>query len=395
MVYYRNDAGTLYQGDVLEVMGEIEDSSVDLIVTDPPYFRVKSEWWDRQWDTEKRFLAWIELGLLPYFFRILKPNGSIYLFASPKMAAKVELVIGRTFNVLNRIRWVKADGWHKKADKGELRGFLSPWEEIIFAEHKNADNVAKGESGWGAKCDELRGFVFEPIRAYLDGERRRANIDKADCNAACGFSRTQNAMASRHYFSQSQWCLPTEPHYSALQRLFNAEGRRPAPPFEDYHPADGYWRKYHVQPNEYLRADYEDLRADYEDLRADYEYLRADYEDLRRYFSVTPDVPYTDVWDFPTVAPRPGKHPCEKPESLIEHIITTSSREGAMVADFFCGSGVVPAVAERLGRKWIASDISEHWCEQTVGRLSGRLSVAKTIKKYCITREAAQLNLAI
>lgn len=208
-------------GDCLDVMRGLPDNSVDLIATDPPYFRVKNLPWDRQWDNPAKFIAWIG-ELCREWQRVLKPNGSLYVFASPKMAARVEVAIGETFEVLNRIRWLKANGWHRKAEQEALRSYLSPWEEIIFAEQFGADSHAKGEAGYGAKCDELRGFVFEPLRAYLDGERRRAGIDKADCNAACGFSRSAGGMASRHYFSRSQWCLPTADHYAALQKLFNA-----------------------------------------------------------------------------------------------------------------------------------------------------------------------------
>ena len=47
----------------------------------------------------------------------------------------------------------------------------------------------------------------------------------------------------------------------------------------------------------------------------------------------------------------------QKPEELIERIIKESSNEGDLVADFFCGSGTTGAVAERLGRRWIMSDL--------------------------------------
>ena len=47
----------------------------------------------------------------------------------------------------------------------------------------------------------------------------------------------------------------------------------------------------------------------------------------------------------------------QKPEELIERIIKVSSDEGDLVADFFCGSGTTGAVAERLGRRWIMSDL--------------------------------------
>jgi site-specific DNA-methyltransferase (adenine-specific) len=49
----------------------------------------------------------------------------------------------------------------------------------------------------------------------------------------------------------------------------------------------------------------------------------------------------------------------QKPESLLERIIKASSNENSIVADFFNGSGTTAAVAEKLGRRWIASDINK------------------------------------
>ena len=319
------------EGDALAVMASMPDNSVDLIATDPPYFKVKGEWWDRQWDNPAAFIDWMG-QLAEQWARILKPNGSLYVFASPKMAARVEVKIGERFNVLNRIRWVKDAGWHNKTDEATLRSWLSPWEEVIFAEHYGADNIAKGEAGYAAKCDEVRGFVFEPLRAYLDGERQRAGVSKEDINEALGFRRL-GGMAGRHYFSQSQWQLPTAEHYQKMREAManlNHGG-------------------------EYLRRDYEDLRRD--------------YEDLRRPFSVTADVPYTDVWTFKTVTAYPGKHPCEKPLPLMEHIVTASSRPGGVVLDCFCGSGSTGVAARRLGRDFIGIEIDAKWAARARERI--------------------------
>ena len=49
----------------------------------------------------------------------------------------------------------------------------------------------------------------------------------------------------------------------------------------------------------------------------------------------------------------------QKPEGLLERIINASSNPGDLVADFFCGSGTTLAVAEKLGRRWIGSDLSK------------------------------------
>ncbi|MES2953025.1 MAG: site-specific DNA-methyltransferase [Patescibacteria group bacterium] len=52
-------------------------------------------------------------------------------------------------------------------------------------------------------------------------------------------------------------------------------------------------------------------------------------------------------------------YPTQKPESLLERIIKVSSNEGDLIADFFAGSGTTLAVAEKLGRKWIGSDLGK------------------------------------
>ena len=125
-------------------------------------------------------------------------------------------MLGDRFNVLNDIRWVKEAGWHQKASKEEARQFKEPWESIIFCEHYGADNIAKGEAGYQAKCDELRGFVFEPLRAYLDGERMRAGAGQRFIIEQVFKLKGHDS----HYFSPVQWKLPTPEHYAKLQQAF-------------------------------------------------------------------------------------------------------------------------------------------------------------------------------
>ena len=62
-------------------------------------------------------------------------------------------------------------------------------------------------------------------------------------------------------------------------------------------------------------------------------------------------------------------HP--KTRSLLERIIKASSNEGDLVADFFCGSGTTAAVAEKLGRKWIVSDLGKFAIHTTRKRMIG------------------------
>ena len=63
-------------------------------------------------------------------------------------------------------------------------------------------------------------------------------------------------------------------------------------------------------------------------------------------------------------------YPTQKPERLLERVITSCSPEGGVVADFFCGGGTTSAVAQRLGRRWITCDQSRVAVAVTADRLT-------------------------
>ena len=297
---------TIIQGDCLEVMKEIPDNHIDLILTDPPYYKVKSEAWDNQWDTPAKFLEWIG-QLCQEWQRILKPNGSLYCFASPKMAARVECKIGEYFEVLNRITWRKPP-FSTKAEmfrKEDCRGFFPASEAIIFAEPFQGDRAAMETSGYNSKREAVKVDIFGK---YLDDEITRAGFNHKQI-AALFPSKTGGLTGC-----VSNWVLglncPTREQYYTIREYLNSRGKEP-------------------------------------------EYLKREYEDLRRPFSVTAEVPYTDVWDFPTVQYHEGKHPCEKPIEMTRHIIAASSRPGALVLDCFGGSCKVADACIQLGRRYL------------------------------------------
>ena len=67
-----------------------------------------------------------------------------------------------------------------------------------------------------------------------------------------------------------------------------------------------------------------------------------------------------DVWRMPMLQPADRtqnlKYPTQKPEGLVARIVEAASAPGDLVLDAFAGSGTTPAVAEKLGRRWIAID---------------------------------------
>ena len=252
------------QADALDFLRSLPDSSVALILTDPPYFKVKPHGWDRQWSRRDGFLDWLDC-IAEEWARVLKPNGTIVCFAGGNptagatTAARVEVLLGERFNVVSSAVWVKADaqgnGKFSVQHKPGLRGHFPQAERAIICEHFGADSFAKGEAGYERKCDELRGFVFEPLRAYLDDARIAAGLTTNEIArawmAAHGKVSKWTTRLPGHWFESTQWMLPTAANYEWLRALFNGE---------------------------HLRREYEDLRREYEDLRREYEDLRRPFD---------------------------------------------------------------------------------------------------------------------
>ncbi|WP_445364882.1 DNA-methyltransferase (plasmid) [Microbulbifer sp. ANSA001] len=307
----------LVHTDCLALLRQLPDDSVDLIAVDPPYFRVVSATWDHQWKNKADFFAWLRQVLAEYQ-RVLKPSGSVYLFCGPYLAAQTELVMAEFFTVLNHIVWRKNTGRWLGCNKESLTKFFPQTERIIFAESAKKLPLQK------------KPFHFEPIRKYLDDTVRGSGITSKQVDVATG------THMSGHWFGRSQFSLPSEKHYRTLQQMAPA-----------------------LKPYAELRAEYKAIRAKYQ----------CSPQGRGRSFAVTKSVPYTDVWDFDVVNHYPGKHPCEKPAALMEHILSTSSKPGDLVLDTFLGSGATALAAERLGRHLVGCELGQQEYAQASARL--------------------------
>lgn len=106
--------------------------------------------------------------------------------------------------------------------------------------------------------------------------------------------------------------------------------------------------------------------------------------DGRVLYQETDERTVDDVWRISMLQPADRTqntgYPTQKPEALLERILSAASNPGDLVADFFCGSGTTLAVAERLGRRWIGAD-------------AGRLAVHTARKRLLEVRVAAQEGL--
>ena len=302
--------GKIIWGDCLPILKRLPDKSIDLVVTDPPYFRVVDADWDRQWDSITKYINWIE-PIIIEFKRVLKDNGSLYIFCDDRNSAYLQVMIDRHMIFLNHLVWYKTNN---RTIKGifNLRSFATMTERVLFYTNEN--------SRTGLQSIHNSSDCFQSVKAYMRDERKKC-MDENGFNTIEDFNiyirevTNTSSVVDRHYFADSQYCFPTEELYKKLQ-------------------STGFWAR-----------DYEDLRRDYED-------LRRDYEDLRRVFN--PSMDTIDVFmDGIITNGENTEHPTTKPVKIMKRLIRASSNEGDLILDPFSGSGTTAVACHELNRKWI------------------------------------------
>ncbi|MDP3957733.1 MAG: site-specific DNA-methyltransferase [bacterium] len=112
-------------------------------------------------------------------------------------------------------------------------------------------------------------------------------------------------------------------------------------------------------------------------------YTTSTGKEYKKYYLDEFQLAIGSLWnDIPNIShgknPEVVNYPTQKPEKLIERIIKACSKEGDLVADFFVGSGTTAAVAEKLNRKWICSDLGKFGIHTSRKRLIG---VQRELKK--------------
>ena len=302
----------------------IPDGSVNLHWIDPPYFRVVDEDWDRAWKSEADYLAWLR-GVIAEAARTLAPNGSLYLFASAEMAARVEVTVGSTARVLNSIVWVKSDSANRRG-RSKFRRFACETERVVFAEKRS-----------GAVS-----FAGDAIRAA----RTAAGLSQADLDVRLGFIRSRDA--ARGTGIVRQWetddpgsCVPSCSDFARALRACG-DGRGEAS-------------------------------------------IALEYERLVRPFN-EPEA-LTDVWTYASAASAVERHPCEKPAAMLRDVVRASSRPGDVVCEWFGGSFRMAEAALAEGRRYIGCDADAHW--YGVGVERARAAVNGTVAAVAARRAKA------
>ena len=247
---------------------------------------------------------------------LLAPDGSIYVHCDWRVTSHIRLALDEVFGsemLRNEIVWLRTNA-HNMKSKGYVRSNDTIW--------------------FYTRSDQYS--FTEQFVGYGEAQLSRYKADK-DGRLFTG-------------------------------RDLTFSGRNPAKQFE--------WRGAKPPDNRSWGSTYDQLEALWREGRI---LLKKDgtprLDGLKAYLDETDGKRLTANWsDIPRVGNTSDErldYPTQKPEALLERIIIASSKEGDLVADFFSGSGTTAAVAEKLGRKWIASDLGKFAVHTTRKRMIG------------------------
>jgi site-specific DNA-methyltransferase (adenine-specific)/adenine-specific DNA-methyltransferase len=249
---------------------------------------------------------------------LMATDATLYLHCDPRVNAFVRIVCDEIFgrdHFLNEIVWKRSDSHN---DSGQGARFFGKIHDLIYV-YSRTDSFT-----WNQGYSPLpKSTADKWYRHVEEGTGRRYN--KADLTARKPGGNTRY-----------EW-----------------KGAKP--------PTGRYWA-YSYQKMEQMEAE---GRLVYSSSGMPY---------MKRYLDESKGVPFQDLWDDIGMLRGIGGedrlgYPTQKPEMLVERIIRTSSNAGDLVADFFVGSGTTAAVAEKLGRKWIATDLGKFGIHTTRKRL--------------------------
>ena len=299
----------LHNMDCLEFMRTMPDKSVDAVITDPPYYKVADAEWDKKWKTREDFIDWLELASIQWR-RILKDNGSLYVFADDKMAAYVQVMLDKRFLLLNHLVWNKARTSFAATYSKGFRSYAPTTERILFY------SAQYDPTGWETVKLDMNNFVS--LREYFRKYQEAMGLSKIEIIQRVG-------QKADHCFrwGSTQWDLPTPETYAELAKIPSNHG--------------------------FVRREYEDLRREYED-------LRREYEDLRRPFNA--DENSLEVLEgAPVRGNENTSHPTTKPIWIMKEFVTRSTNPDMTVLDCFMGSGTTGVACVQTGRNFIGCEI--------------------------------------
>jgi DNA modification methylase len=283
----------------------LPDKSVQLIIADPPYFKVKGSF-DFIWKSFEDYLSDVEQWAIECK-RVLADNGTLYWYGDAKNIAYAQIIFDKHFNLLNSLVWENTND-HKQQIRfnTDLRTFAPLTERLLMYSNETYN---------------LTQCVYH-IRDYIRAEitKAKGKIVLKEVNEALGTATNGGGVASACLsLDKAEPTMLTKEMYNKLQD----------------------W----CYP--YLRKEYEVLRKEYEVLRKEYEVLRRPFNNERF---------YGDVIRMPNYETADHEHETIKPEKLTRELILISSRPNDLILVPFAGSGTECAMAAKEKRNFIGFD---------------------------------------
>ena len=168
--------GHLHHGDALEILAELPPACAQLVIADPPYFRVLDEAWDNGWASQEAYLTFTEQWVAACR-RILRDDGLLYVFGQ---LGKREHVWLHSCSMLTRIMqfhdmliWDRAVGYNERRDS------FTPQYEMILSLRKSQHSAVyfdKDAVRLPYEQDKIEAYLRD--KRYKDKEARRRHLLK-------------------------------------------------------------------------------------------------------------------------------------------------------------------------------------------------------------------------
>jgi site-specific DNA-methyltransferase (adenine-specific) len=298
------EVNKIYHDDWMN--NQLPDKSVQLIIADPPYYKVKGDF-DFVWKTFDDYLQDVERWAIECK-RVLADNGTLYWYGDAKNIAYSQIIFDKHFNLLNSLVWENTND-HKQQIRfnTDLRTFAPLTERCL---------VYGSQSMCTTGLKEVEMEYVAPRNPFAL-ELKKARLQK-------GVSINQVAEYGKFYGNVN--------HGGAVTN---------------------WERGYNIPSSEQWKILCENLPIE----RTEYEHLRTEYEHLRRYFNN--ERFYGDVIRIPNYETGSHEHDTPKPEKLTREIILISSRPNDLILVPFAGSGTECAMAIKENRNFIGFEINE------------------------------------
>lgn len=192
------DTNIIYNIDCIHGMDQLIDAqSVDLVIADPPYFKVVGEKWDYLWRTEEDYLAWSEKWIAAAA-RVLRMGGSFYLFGYFRMLSRLLPILEKNGLEL-RQQIVLNKGMQAVSGRAtkNYRMFPNATESILFL------------------CKDPKPFV----KTFLKQRQKELGYSAKQINEMLGVKSNGGGMWSIYTGQNVCKQLPTEELWNKLQSI--------------------------------------------------------------------------------------------------------------------------------------------------------------------------------